>query len=64
MTVQELKTKVESYRESLKTKSGKITAFSETGPVGMGVIDAVVSVLEAHEKRIAKLEAKGPEVNV
>jgi hypothetical protein len=58
MTVQELKKKVESYRESLKTKSGKITAFSEAGPVGMDVIDSVVSVLEAQEKRIGEVEQK------
>jgi hypothetical protein len=60
MTVQELKKKVESYR--LKTKSGKITAFSEAGPVGMDVIDSVVSVLEAQEKRIEKVEQKLPKV--
>ncbi len=56
MTVEELKQKVESYREGLKTRTGKLTKFSDTGPVGMGVIDAVVRVLEAQEKRIEALE--------
>ena len=58
MTVQELKDKVESYRGAMKAKSGKVMVASEAGPVGLGVINAVVAVLEAHEKRIEELEGK------
>lgn len=58
MTVQELKNKVESYREAIKKESGKVMVASEAGPVGLGVIDAVVRVLETHEKRIEELERK------
>ena len=58
MTAQELKDKVESYREAMKAKSGKVMVASEAGPVGLGVIDSVVSVLQAHEKRIEELERK------
>jgi hypothetical protein len=57
MTAQELKKKVESYREALKKKKGVIVA-SEAGPVGIDVIDSIVTVLEAHEKRIEGLEGR------
>ena len=56
--IEDLKKMVESYGEDLKTKSGRVTRFSEAGPVGMNVIDSVVTVLEAHEKRIAALEGR------
>ena len=55
MTVQDLKGKVESLREALKNKKG-VVMLSESGPIGIGVIDAIVSVLDAHEKRIEELE--------
>ena len=58
MTLDELKAKVEGYREDLKEKSGKGCVFSEGGPANMGLIDALASVLEAQEVRIAGLEQK------
>ena len=42
----------------LEAKKGSMVAFSEGGPVGMAVIDAIVGTIEAREKRIAALEAK------
>jgi hypothetical protein len=60
MTVQELKNTIESYRQDLKKKSRSIVAFSETGPVGMSIIDSIVRVLEAQQKRIEELERKIP----
>ena len=58
MTVQEVKELAEAYREALKEQAGKITAFSETGPVGIGIIDSIVRVLEAQQNRIDELERK------
>ncbi len=58
MKIQELKSVVEAYRQRVKEKAGKLVGFSETGPVGMSVIDSVVKVLEAQDKRIEELERK------
>jgi len=58
MTIAELKTAVERYRQDLKSKAGKIVNFSESGPVGMTVIDSIVEMLEAQQKRIEELERK------
>ena len=59
MNINELKSKVEKYRSDLEEKSGKACIFSETGPVGMSLIDALVAALESQELRIAELE-NGP----
>ena len=56
MKLDELKQKVSEYREGLKEKSGNIVKFSETGPVSVGLIDFIVSVLDDQEGRIGKLE--------
>lgn len=56
MTVHELKDAVEAYRHDSKNKSGKVVSFSEAGPVGMSLIDSVVSVLQTQQKRIEDLE--------
>ena len=58
MRVQELKDKVESVHEELKKRKGapRVQLASESGPIGIGLIDAVVSVLETLEKRIDELE--------
>lgn len=58
MTVDELKAEVEKYRQSLHEKSGHLVKFSEAGPVGMSLIDAIVKVLEDQQGRIEQLEAK------
>ena len=58
MTVQELKNAVEAYRQDLKKKGASVVTFSETGPVGMSIIDSVVRVLESQQKRIDELERK------
>ena len=57
MNVDELKAKVEAHRESLKTKTG-ICHFSPSGPVGISVIDAIVTTLEAQQRRIDELEKR------
>ena len=56
MQVRELKAKVEEHRQGLKGKSGKAVLFGENGPVGMALIDAVVSSLETLEARIKEVE--------
>jgi len=58
MTVQELRNAVEACRQDLKKKSGRMVMFSETGPVGLGLIDSVLAVFEAQQKRIEELERR------
>ena len=58
MNLDELKTKVEANRDGLKEKSGKMCMFTESRPANMGLIDAMVSTIEAQERRIAELEKK------
>lgn len=57
MGVDELKAVVEKHKQQLKTKSG-VCMFSEAGPVGVVLIDAVVATLEDQERRIANLEMR------
>lgn len=54
VTVEDLKAAVGREREVLKTKSG-ICAFSENGPIGMVVIDALVETIESLQKQIDEL---------
>jgi len=58
MTIEELKASVESYRSSLREKNGVMCRFSESGPVGMSVIDDIISVLTAQQQRIEELEQR------
>ncbi len=58
MTIEELRSTVESYRNGLKKNSGKQCLSSESGPVGMLLIDAIVAVLEAQERRIEEISRK------
>ena len=58
MTIDELKSKVESYRADLEAKSGAVCRFGETGPVGMSLIDALVATIEAQQRQIDELEKK------
>ena len=55
MMINDLKARVESYREDLKKKSGGVCLFSENGPVGMSVVDALVATIEAQQKQIEDL---------
>lgn len=58
MTVQQLKERVEAYREELRAKGSKVVMSSEGGPIGIGPIEAIVTVLEGQEKRITELKAE------
>jgi len=58
MTTAELKTKIEEYRAGLNEKSGHMCRFSEAGPVGMSLIDAVFETLETQQAKINELESK------
>lgn len=58
MTIDELKERMEDHREGLKGKTGSVVQFSETGPVGMSLMDAIVSVLEAQQAEIEELRTK------
>jgi hypothetical protein len=57
MKIEELKSAVEAQREGLKKKSG-ICRFSESGPVGMPVIDALVAMIESQQKEIDELKER------
>ena len=56
MQVTELKARVDQYRAQLHQQSGCAVRFSETGPVGMALIDALVEAVDALEKRVTDLE--------
>jgi len=58
MKIDELKQRIEKCRSDLKQKDGRICSFSETGPVNIGLIDAIADVLEAQERRIKELESR------
>ena len=60
MTIAELKARVEKQREHLRQNDGNTCLMSESGPVGISVIDAIVQVLEAQQKRIDELERRAP----
>ncbi|MGD0462529.1 MAG: hypothetical protein ABSB74_08575 [Tepidisphaeraceae bacterium] len=59
MEIAELKKQVADYRSFLKEATGKMPRFSETGPANMGLIDALVAVVEKQEQRIVALEKRG-----
>lgn len=63
MTVEELKAKVEKNREWLKEQSGHMVKFAETGPVGIGLIDAIVETLETMQARMQGLEKAVKDIN-
>ena len=59
MSVEELRQHVEKYRDWLKQIGvGKAVKFTETGPPNMALIDALVAVVAAQEKRIEALESR------
>ena len=58
MSLQKAKFAVEEYREKLKAKKGTVCTFGKNGPVGMQVIDALISAIEDQEERLAVLEKK------
>lgn len=58
MTIEELKGKVEEYRQHLKQTTGRPIKCNSSGPVDMSVIDDIIALLEYQQKRIDSLEAK------
>jgi hypothetical protein len=56
MSIDELKAKVEKCREHLKANSGNRLLMSEAGPPSMGLIDALVEVVESQQRRIEEIE--------
>jgi hypothetical protein len=58
MTVQEVTSRVEAYRRGLKKNTGRAVKFTLAGPVNMGLIEAMLSLLQEQEQRIAALEGK------
>jgi len=57
VTIDELKSRVESYRDTLKGKSG-VCRFSEAGPVGISLIDALVATVESQQSQIDELKQR------
>jgi hypothetical protein len=58
MKIDELKLRIEKCRSDLKQKDGRICSFSATGPVNIGLIDAIAEVLELQDRRIKELESR------
>ena len=49
MTIDKVKSEIEACRQDLKAKDGKICSFSEAGPSGMKLIDALFQLAAAQE---------------
>lgn len=58
MDITELKDEIAQTRESLKTREGKTVVFSPHGPIGVGLIEAVVEILAAQQAQIDELKGK------
>jgi hypothetical protein len=58
MTIHSLKAMVDAKRMELKAKAGHMAATSDRGPIGIDLIDAIVKVLEAHQKQIDELKVQ------
>lgn len=58
LTIDKLKSEIEAYRADLKAKDGKICSFSEAGPAGMKLTDALIQLAATQELRIAELERR------
>lgn len=58
MKVQELRNRLEVARQELKAKKGQMVVFSDTGPIGIGLVEAMVSIIEELEQRVKNMEIK------
>jgi hypothetical protein len=59
MTIAELKEIVGKEHRRLESQpSGNMVLSNERGPIGIGVVDALVAVVEAQDQRIAALEKR------
>jgi len=56
MNIQALKSIVEEHREHLTKNAGKVQMSGPGGPIGIGLIDAVVAALERLDIRLTALE--------
>ena len=58
MNIAELKTTVDAYRDHLESKGEHIVYTSPAGPVGMAIIDAMVSAIGTQQEQIDELKRK------
>ena len=58
MSVEALKRKVEDYRGKLKASAGSPIVSSETGPIGISMIDALVATVKSQQRQIDELKRK------
>lgn len=59
--INDLKARLEKERTELKQKAGKGVMFSETGPVGIGLIEEMLKVIETQQAEITRLQNRlGP----
>ena|GEM_PF-6473923 len=58
MTINELKKKVETCRNGLESKEGAICRCTKKGPVGISLIDDIVTVLEKMQSQIDDLKKR------
>ena len=52
MDIDALKGRLQREREALKEKGAHMVWSSETGPVGFGMIEAIISSLESQQQQI------------
>lgn len=58
MKLAEFKLSVDDYRKELRKNSGELLQISETGPVGMRLMDELIILLERQEQQIIALQKK------
>lgn len=58
MSASELRSELETLRETLRNAPSRAIRSSENGPIGISIIDKIVAVMEDQERRIEQLEQK------
>jgi glycine cleavage system regulatory protein len=58
MAIKDVLARAEAYRRGLKKNIGRSVKFSVAGPVNMGLVEAMINLLQEQEKRIASLETQ------
>ena len=56
MKIETLKGRIARTQEHLEKKAGQVVVYGKTGPVGLGLIEDILEILEDQEARIRELE--------
>ena len=58
MNIEQLKQTIESCRSEMKCESDTMAPSTESGAIGVSVVDAIVAAIESQELRIVELESR------